>query len=132
MMLSRSPEAADLLEEALALALAALRTGDPDRAVAVLLRTRPLAAAAGALPHAALLLRLAQARLAQARTTREEPPVDSPGAAALRAAQAHASAREALDRLHRAGAADSSLGERARTLVRAAGDELLSLTRCAA
>lgn len=132
MMLSRSPEAADLLEEALALALTALRTGDPDRAVAVLLRARPLAAAVGALPHAALLLRLAQARLAQARTTCEEPSAGSPGAAALRAAQAHASAREALDRLHRVGAADSSLGERARTLVRAAGDELLSLTRCAA
>lgn len=132
MMISRSHDTADLLEEGLTLALAALRAGDADRAVTVLLTTRPLAAAAGALPHAALLLRLAQARLAQARASREGPRPDSSGAAALRAAQAHSSAREALDRLHRAGAADSLLGERARALVRAAGDELLSLTRSAA
>ena len=50
---------AERIQAGLGEAMAALRAGRPDLAVAALLHVRSLAAGAGPLPHAAVLVRLA-------------------------------------------------------------------------
>lgn len=98
---------AERIQAGLGEAMAALRAGRPDLAVAALLRVRPLAAGAGPLPHAAVLVRLAQARLAQSEASA------TTGEAASRAVQAHAAAADSLRRLAEAGAWGSTLEARA-------------------
>jgi hypothetical protein len=106
-------------------ALRALQQGQPDRAVRALQDLLSLAAGAGPLSHAAVLVRLAQARLAQARGA------SCPVEAAARAAQAHGVALEGMRRLRRAGAGGSTLEVRA---ARARGEAalLLQAVSCAA
>jgi hypothetical protein len=110
---------ADLIEETLHDALLALREQRPDDAVRLLRRVGPVAAGAGPLPHAAVLIRLAQARLAQS-----DQALDAEEAV-MRAAQAHAVAQDCLDRLRQAGGLQSSLGDRATRLRIEAADRLV-------
>jgi len=114
-------KAADLIEEALSDSLVAMREQRADDAVSLLRRVGPVAAGAGPLPHAAVLIRLAQARLAQC-----DHSVDR-GEAAMRAAQAYAVALDCLGRLRAGGGLQSSLGDRATRLRLDAADRLLAL-----
>ncbi|MCK6505578.1 hypothetical protein L6R53_19635 [Myxococcota bacterium] len=107
-----------MLDQGMSEALRALRDGEPDRAASALLALQSQAAGAGPLSHAAVLVRLAQARLGQARAA------TCPVEAAARAAQAHGVALEAMRRLRQAGAEGSTLEVRA---ARARGEAALLL-----
>lgn len=119
-------KAADLIEEALYDAYIAMRELRADDAVHLLRRIGPVAAGAGPLPHAAVLIRLAQARLAQANQAPDRAE------AATRAAQAYAVALDCLSRLRQGGGLQSSLGDRATRLRIEAADRLVELGNMAA
>lgn len=101
------PSSGGRIDDGMSEALGALRAHQPERAVRALQGVLSLSAGAGSLPHAAVLIRLSQARLAQARGA--ACPVE----AAARAAQAHGLAHDALRRLRRAGGSGSTLEVRA-------------------
>lgn len=113
---------AEAIQLGLCEALTALRADRPEVAVQALRGIRPLAAGAGPLPHAAVLVREAQARIAQCDAA------PSPSEAASRAVQAFAAAAACLRRLAQAGAQGSTLEARAVGLRGEAVSRLEALT----
>lgn len=116
----------EMVDQALSQALDALRERRPEEAVDLLLAIRPIAAGASPLSHAAVLLRLAQARLAQSEMAAD------PHEAATRALQAHGAALECSRRLEQGFGLRSSIGERADQLRLDAAERLLALSPAAA